>query len=214
MASPFDSQYDAIRQKIINKALEYGLDPLIAVWQLWQENKFKSSGCSGAGACGIAQFIPGTADQWGVDPSDVDSSLDGWGEYMDHLASLFNNDYRLMLAGYNAGEGNVTKYGGVPPFPETQNYVNVIMSNAAAQPVPVSGAVMAASMTLPSVDYTGDGAGSSYVGYADYGGSSYPTNGSIGALPVTQTSGAGGASSSGLLLPLLALAVVYFLFAD
>jgi soluble lytic murein transglycosylase-like protein len=150
MASPLDSQYDGIRQKIVNKALEYGLNPSIAVWQLWQESKFNPGICSGAGACGIAQFMPGTAEEWGVDVNDVDSSLDGWGEYMDHLASLpyIGNDYRLILAAYNAGEGRVKQYGGVPPIAETQNYVNTIMANATAHPV--------AGSSLVAGSYSGD----------------------------------------------------------
>lgn len=58
MAGPFDSQYDSIRERIIYYANLYGIDSDVAIWQLWQENRFRSSGCSGAGACGIAQFIP------------------------------------------------------------------------------------------------------------------------------------------------------------
>jgi len=137
MASPYDAQYAGIRSRIEHYAAKYGIDRNIAIWQLWQENKFRSSGCSGAGACGIAQFIPATAERFGVNRSDVESSLDGWGRYMRWLLdqSYIAGDYRLALAGYNAGEGNVKKYGGIPPFTETQNYVREILSNAGGVPM-------------------------------------------------------------------------------
>lgn len=138
MASPFDSQYSSIRDRITYYANQYGVDPNIGIWQLWQENKFRSTGCSGASACGIAQFIPATAARFGVDRNNVESSLNGWAKYMRWLLdrSYIHGDYRLALAGYNAGEGNVQKYGGIPPFTETRNYVNYIMSNAGSPGTP------------------------------------------------------------------------------
>lgn len=143
MASPFDSKYDAIRARIIYYANMYGVDPAIGIWQLWQENGFKSSGCSGANACGIAQFIPGTAARFGVDRNNVESSLNGWGKYMQTLLRQFNGRTDIALAGYNSGEArseyraaaaqNRPINWSVMPAgvrSETQNYVKVIMSKA------------------------------------------------------------------------------------
>lgn len=161
MASPFDAQYDQIRSRIEYYANLYGIDPNVAIWQLWQENKFRSSGCSGAGACGIAQFIPATASRFGVDRNDIESSLNGWGRYMRQMLDQFNGRIDLALAGYNSGE-NRSEYrnaasenrpinwsvlpSGVQS--ETQNYVNYIMQNAGASPLTASGVGSVASSFL------------------------------------------------------------------
>ncbi len=153
MESPFDSQYDQIRERIIHYADMYGIDRSVAIWQIWQENRFRSSGCSGAGACGIAQFMPATAERFGVDRSDIESSLNGWGRYMRWLLdrSYIAGDIRLALGGYNAGEGRIQQYGGLPPFSETQNYVRDIMANAAISPVGIG----SGSMSEPGAIATG-----------------------------------------------------------
>jgi soluble lytic murein transglycosylase-like protein len=132
--NPFDAQYNDIRNKIIYYANRYGINPNIFIWQIWYENKFRSTGCSGAGACGIAQFIASTANDYGVNRNDVDSSLDGAARYMRDLLRLsyINGRYDLALAAYNAGQGSVKKYGGIPPFTETKNYVSNILNSANA----------------------------------------------------------------------------------
>lgn len=131
MSSPFDAQYNDLRNKIYSYADKYNIDRNIAVWQLWQESSFRTDAKSYAGAKGIAQFMPATAARFNVDPLDVDSSLDGWGKYMIFLLNRYDGNYSLALAGYNGGEGNVDKYGGIPPFAQTQNYVTTINANVA-----------------------------------------------------------------------------------
>ena len=131
MASPLDPEYKAIRDKIDFYANQYGIDPKIGYWQLWQESRFKQYAKSPVGAAGIAQFMPATAKEWGVDVNDIDSSIEGWAKYMQWLLKFpfVNGSYELALAAYNGGIGNVQKYGGVPPFEETQNYVKTILGN-------------------------------------------------------------------------------------
>jgi len=147
MASPFDAKYNNIREKITIYANRYGIPVNIGIWQIWQESRFNPNVCSGKNACGIAQFIPATAQRFGVNRNDIDSSLDGWGRYMAWLLRqpYINGKIELALAGYNAGEGSVKKYKGIPPFTETRNYVKTIMANA--------GASYNANVNLPS-NYT------------------------------------------------------------
>lgn len=111
-------------------AQRYGIDEGIAIAQIQQESSFNPRAGSPAGAQGIAQFMPATARRFGVNVWDVNSSFDGWGRYMRFLLDRYNGDYSLALAGYNAGEGNVDKYGGIPPFAETRAYVAKILGSS------------------------------------------------------------------------------------
>lgn len=116
-----------ITQWIVQASIQYGLDPVTGVAQLLQEGSYDRCRTSSAGAKGVAQFMPGTAAQYGlVDRCDAYKSIDAWGRHMRDLVNQFGRiDY--ALAGYNAGPGNVKKYGGVPPFKETQTYVKNIL---------------------------------------------------------------------------------------
>lgn len=116
-----------------------GLPVGIIAAQISQESSWNPQAQSPKGARGIAQFMPGTWAEWGngKDPFDPFASIDAQGRYMQHqvtnvssLATSEKNKIELALAAYNAGFGNVQKYGGIPPFPETQHYVQKIMANA------------------------------------------------------------------------------------
>lgn len=100
--------------------------------QVMQESKFDPNAVSPAGARGITQFMPATASRFkvkfGNSESAVRSQFAGQAEYMRWLLNRFGGNWDKALAGYNAGEGNVEKYGGIPPFKETQGYVKNIKS--------------------------------------------------------------------------------------
>lgn len=134
-------------------SLRWGVSPAILAAQLNQESGFNPNSVSPAGAVGIAQFLPSTAKDWGVNPYDVHSAIDGMAMLDAHYLKQFGS-IELALAAYNAGPGNVSKYGGVPPFAETQNYVKTIMSKsgeAGGTPVTApqdSGGVVAAPVSL------------------------------------------------------------------
>ncbi|MFA9463884.1 MAG: lytic transglycosylase domain-containing protein [Velocimicrobium sp.] len=91
------------------------------------ESDFDSTCISTSGACGIMQLMPDTADELGVtDSFDAEQNIMGGAKYLSDKLKEYNGDTSLALAAYNAGSGNVNKYGGIPPFSETQNYVKKI----------------------------------------------------------------------------------------
>jgi peptidoglycan DL-endopeptidase CwlO len=107
----------------------HGVDPSLLAAVASQESGFNSGAVSPAGAQGLMQFMPATARGLGVNPLDPASAVDGAARYLGDLTRQFGST-SLALAAYNAGPGNVQKYGGIPPFPETQNYVRAVMSKA------------------------------------------------------------------------------------
>lgn len=105
-----------------------GIDPVLFRRQIAAESGFNPNARSKAGAMGLGQLMPGTAAGLGVkDPWDPQQNLDGAARYLAQQIKAFNGDIRLALAAYNAGPGAVRKYGKVPPYRETQNYVHTIL---------------------------------------------------------------------------------------
>jgi soluble lytic murein transglycosylase-like protein len=93
------------------------------------ESRMNPKAVSKAGAQGLMQLMPGTASSLGVeDPFDPRQSIAGGATYLSRQIQNFAGDYRLALAAYNAGPGNVKKYGGIPPFEETRTYVDRVMA--------------------------------------------------------------------------------------
>jgi soluble lytic murein transglycosylase-like protein len=114
-------------------ATSNGIDPALLKGLVQQESGFDPNARSGAGAVGLTQLMPGTAAALGVtDPTDPAQSLQGGARYLREQLDRFGGDERLALAAYNAGPGAVSKYGGVPPYAETQGYVNKVLANAAS----------------------------------------------------------------------------------
>jgi soluble lytic murein transglycosylase-like protein len=112
-------------------AIEEGVDPDLFVRLIEVESNFNPDAVSSAGALGLAQLMPGTAADLGVDPLDPEENLRGGARYLKMMQDEFG-DTRIALQGYNAGPGNVRKYGGNVPFRETQNYVSKILGTGAA----------------------------------------------------------------------------------
>jgi soluble lytic murein transglycosylase-like protein len=109
------------------------IDPALLKGLVQQESGFNPNARSGAGAVGLTQLMPGTAAALGVtEPTDPAQSLQGGARYLREQLDRFGGDERLALAAYNAGPGAVSKYGGVPPYAETQGYVNKVLANAAS----------------------------------------------------------------------------------
>lgn len=113
---------------IVESSKRHSVDPLLIYSIMHQESSFKHRAMSHKGARGLMQLMPGTAARFGVGNIwDPKQNIEGGVRYMRFLLNLFGGDIKLALAGYNAGEGAVIKYGyQVPPYNETQEYVRRI----------------------------------------------------------------------------------------
>ncbi len=104
-----------------------GVDPRFIHAVIWQESRYVVAAQSHAGAVGLMQLMPATAERFGcVDRNDPAANIEAGTKYLSWLLKRFDGNVELALAGYNAGEGSVDKYDGVPPYKETQNYVKII----------------------------------------------------------------------------------------
>jgi soluble lytic murein transglycosylase-like protein len=113
---------------IVEAGTRHGVDPVLIYALMHQESSFKQRAVSYKGARGLMQLMPGTAARFGVSNIfDARQNIEGGTRYLKFLLNLFNGDVALALAGYNAGEGAVIKYGWrIPPYNETQEYVRRI----------------------------------------------------------------------------------------
>ncbi|HST56923.1 MAG TPA: lytic transglycosylase domain-containing protein [Solirubrobacteraceae bacterium] len=128
--APTTGAYDALVQQA---AARYGLDPALLHGLIQQESGFDPNAHSSAGAAGLTQLMPGTASSLGVsNPLDPAQSIDGGARYLSGMLSKFGGNTEEALAAYNAGPGAVQRYGGVPPYAETQNYVSKVLGYANA----------------------------------------------------------------------------------
>ncbi|MBA2502043.1 MAG: lytic transglycosylase domain-containing protein [Pyrinomonadaceae bacterium] len=119
-----DCELDEI---IFRSGARHGVDPRLLHHVIWQESKYKLAAESHKGAQGLMQLIPSTARRFNcTNARDPQQNIEAGTRYLRKLLERFDGNIALALAGYNAGEGNVDKYDGVPPFNETQNYVRII----------------------------------------------------------------------------------------
>jgi soluble lytic murein transglycosylase-like protein len=121
------AQPSGIDEAVLRIAAEHSLSPQLIHSVIKVESNYNANAVSSKGALGLMQLIPATARRFGV--SDVFNpvqNIQGGAKYLRYLLDLYNEDYPLALAAYNAGEAAVARYGGVPPFAETQNYVILV----------------------------------------------------------------------------------------
>ena len=105
------------------------------------ESGYNQDARSEAGAIGVMQLMPETAEGLGVDPTDLRGNIYGGAKYLRQLMDTFGGDMQKVIAAYNAGPGAVQKYGGIPPYEETQNYVQKVMGNLEGYDLGASGDV-------------------------------------------------------------------------
>jgi soluble lytic murein transglycosylase-like protein len=124
--TPFGAEITAAAQR-------NGIDPALLAGLIKQESGFNPNARSGAGAQGLTQLMPGTAAGLGVtDALDPAQAIEGGAKYLKQQLDRFGGAPARALAAYNAGPGAVQRFGGVPPYAETQNYVRIVQANAAS----------------------------------------------------------------------------------
>ena len=138
MPTSGDPELDRI---ILEAGEKQGVDPRFIHAVIWQESKYKVEARSHAGAQGLMQLMPATAKRFGCNNvNDPVENINAGTKYLSWLLKRFAGNVELALAAYNAGEGSVDKYDGIPPYNETQNYVKIISKRYGKMyhPVPVS----------------------------------------------------------------------------
>ena len=115
---------------IHEKSVKYDVDPALVAAVVEQESRFHAKARSQVGARGLMQLMPRTGRWLGARHLyDPEQNIDAGVKYIKYLQQRFNGNVKQTIAAYNAGEGNVKRYGGIPPFRETQTYVKRVMNN-------------------------------------------------------------------------------------
>ena len=147
--TPFGAEIDAAARR-------HGVDPALLRGLVRQESGFDPSARSPAGALGLTQLMPATARSLGVtNPLDPAQALDGGARYLRQQLDRFGGDESKALAAYNAGPGAVARFGGIPPYAETQQYVQRVLGYAqeyrsAAPPVAALPAMAPPTLPIPT----------------------------------------------------------------
>ena len=142
-AAPAAAAPAEVAQAIAESAQRHAVSAPLAEAVAWQESHFHQQAVSPKGALGVMQLMPATARTLGVNAADLKSNVDGGVIYLGQMLKRFEGDLPRALAAYNAGPEAVTRYGGVPPYAETQSYVRAILNRL--------GGVSLPAMTVPRV---------------------------------------------------------------
>lgn len=124
-----------VMQQLNAAAQTYALSPALMEAVAWRESGLRHEARSPKGAMGVMQLMPATAAELGVDGRDLAQNVHGGAAYLRRMLNQFGGDLVLGLAAYNAGPGAVKRYGGVPPFAETQGYVAAILNRLAQRAI-------------------------------------------------------------------------------
>lgn len=114
-------------QMILSAARKFGVDSELVKAVATAESDLNQAARSAVGAIGVMQLMPETAEGLGVNPYDEKQNIEGGAHYLRQMLDKFNGNLQNAIAAYNAGPGAVQKYGGVPPYSETQNYVGRVL---------------------------------------------------------------------------------------
>lgn len=126
--APVESSAPAsVEDLIARTAYEYGVDPQLVKAIATAESDLNQDAISPVGAIGVMQLMPETAAGLGVNPYDTEENIAGGTKYLKQMLDTFDGDVPLAVAAYNAGPGAVKRYGGIPPYSETKNYVGRVM---------------------------------------------------------------------------------------
>jgi soluble lytic murein transglycosylase-like protein len=152
------SSKTGVRELVRQVSVEHGLDPKLVDALVRVESGYNPRAISRKGAMGLMQLMPATASRLGVvDPFDPEQNVRGGVREFARLVDRYRGNLQFALAAYNAGEGAVSRYSGIPPYKETRNYVSQILTIYTGKPYRMAGSyrtVQVRMMTDPSTGRT------------------------------------------------------------
>ncbi len=156
VAGTVTSSRAGVRDLVRQVSVEHGLDPKLVDALVRVESGYDPSAVSRKGAMGLMQLMPATASRLGVaDPFDPEQNIRGGVREFARLVTAYRGNLQLALAAYNAGEGAVSRYRGVPPYKETRNYVSRILTIYTGKPYRLAGSYRAVRVRMTTDPSTG-----------------------------------------------------------
>jgi len=156
VAGTVTSSRAGVREIVHQVSLEHGLDPKLVDALVRVESGYNPRAISRKGAMGLMQLMPETASRLGVaDPFDPEQNIRGGVREFSRLVDRYRGNLQLALAAYNAGEGAVSRYRGIPPYYETRNYVSRILTIYTGKPYRLSGSYRTARVRMATDPSTG-----------------------------------------------------------